>query len=884
VASAVWKKNKHLVTLSLLGIVGTVLTAAAPAAAQSLRPNILVIFDSSGSMLANNSTLDGSPLCNNQGQGSRIFSLKKALRDAMAQVGTDEANFGLMRYPELDRPMQTPVCPQGHYANNSTTALPLNCNGNCSGNCKCGCRLHTHTTQTTYADVDNGAWFDSGLRDSLLVDVTKRPAGTKPMPGDFDPSDANISEVYRWIDQTESAGTGATIADPELRTHDQWYTPIGRSLFYARLYFDNYVKVNDPKASCRTNLVIFVTDGEETCDTTGGSALDLATCAQTGYTAFHPEVQACQLFRTTNVKTYVLTDTSTGAANDAIAKAGGTNAAIRVTLTDTNAVKAALLGIIAETVPPAEMCNGKDDNCNGLIDEGVKNMCPLDLTNLTHCAVETCNCKDDNCNGVVDEGFAPNACGKPCGCAVPTELCNGLDDNCNGDIDEGFNVGQTCTNNGVGNCRRGGLLACKPDGSGTFCDAPVVPPGIETCNGMDDNCDGQIDEGTLPGVGEPCGVSLGTCMAGKTVCQNGHLVCTTSTMPGNEVCNGIDDNCDGVIDNGIFPEVGKDCLCPGLDPAKVGVGQCKGGHLICAGKAGFVCVGCVLPMAEICDGLDNDCDGKADTTAMCQGGFLCRDGQCAPACQSGEFTCPAGYKCVGDVCVPQRCAKVKCTGNTRCDENTGQCVDPCAGVVCADPKVCQNGSCVDCNTLGCGTGQLCVAGRCQVNKCLGVTCGDGQFCNDGQCQGLCQPGQCNSTQRCVAGQCQTDPCANVGCSSAGQFCDPATGTCKTDKCQATQCTAGFTCLPTTGECKPDPCKVAMCPADCWKCDVSADGLASCTESGACKVIPVQVGTRGGAGCACAVGESSEQSGALVLMLAGMAGMFATRRRRSPARR
>ena len=130
-ASAVWKKNRRLSILGRLGIVAivlatAVLAAAAPAAAQSLRPNILVIFDSSGSMLANNSTLDGSPLCNNQGQGSRIFSLKKALRDAMAQVGTDEANFGLMRYPELDRPMQTPVCPQGHYANNSTTALPLN--------------------------------------------------------------------------------------------------------------------------------------------------------------------------------------------------------------------------------------------------------------------------------------------------------------------------------------------------------------------------------------------------------------------------------------------------------------------------------------------------------------------------------------------------------------------------------------------------------------------------------------------------------------------------------------------------------------------------------------------------------------------------------------
>ncbi|HET6148852.1 MAG TPA: hypothetical protein VFH68_15050, partial [Polyangia bacterium] len=71
---------------------------ATTARAQSLRPNILIVFDTSGSML--NGGNDGSPLCGNNGQTSRIFSLKQALRDALAQVGTDEANFGLMRFPQ----------------------------------------------------------------------------------------------------------------------------------------------------------------------------------------------------------------------------------------------------------------------------------------------------------------------------------------------------------------------------------------------------------------------------------------------------------------------------------------------------------------------------------------------------------------------------------------------------------------------------------------------------------------------------------------------------------------------------------------------------------------------------------------------------------------
>src|SRR5262249_36982985 len=155
------------------------------------------------------------------------------------------------------------------------------------------------------------------------------------------------------------------------------------------------------------------------------------TCAQTGFSTFQPEVQACKLLRgASNVKTYVITDTTvTGNLNSNIAIAGGTGGAIKVSLTDTAAGKAAVIGIIPATAPAAEICNGKDDNCNGQIDEGVSNMCPRsdDPANADnqlgagakHCAVESCNCQDDNCNGVVDEGLPTNACGGPCGCAVP---------------------------------------------------------------------------------------------------------------------------------------------------------------------------------------------------------------------------------------------------------------------------------------------------------------------------------------------------------------------------------------------------------------------------------------------------------------------------------
>src|SRR6185369_963455 len=130
-------KRRHGLLGGVLAVASVSMSSGA-AKAQSLRPNILVVFDTSGSMLTNN-TDDGSPLCGSTaaGAGSRIYSLKKALRDAMAQVGTDEANFGLMRYAELENPMQTPACPQGHYNNNDTTGL-INPDVTNPGNCAAG--------------------------------------------------------------------------------------------------------------------------------------------------------------------------------------------------------------------------------------------------------------------------------------------------------------------------------------------------------------------------------------------------------------------------------------------------------------------------------------------------------------------------------------------------------------------------------------------------------------------------------------------------------------------------------------------------------------------------------------------------------------------------
>lgn len=130
---------------------------------------------------------------------------------------------------------------------------------------------------------------------------------------------------------------------------------------------------------------------------------------------------------------------------------------------------------------------------------------------------------------------------------------------------------------------------------------PPCEPREETCNGVDDDCDGKVDENLFQQCDNSCG-------PGRITCNAGVWSECSAPLPKTEICNGKDDNCDGRIDED--EEIGVAPCYPGATTDLLH-GECRWGVKRCIGGA-FVCQGAVVPVSEECNGKDDDCDGQVD--------------------------------------------------------------------------------------------------------------------------------------------------------------------------------------------------------------------------------------------------------------------------------
>ncbi|MBM4395499.1 MAG: putative metal-binding motif-containing protein [Deltaproteobacteria bacterium] len=254
--------------------------------------------------------------------------------------------------------------------------------------------------------------------------------------------------------------------------------------------------------------------------------------------------------------------------------------------------------------PALESCNGADDDCDGLTDEDAEaHACDLsnaygtcqgtslcvggkELCQGTYASQEVCNEIDDDCDGETDEpgaigcddymkdsdgdGFGvatltlclcePSApytatVGGDCADDLPlanpsrAEVCNAIDDDCDGDTDEGFPDENA---NGIADCAE---QDTDKDGDPDVSDcAPLDPDvshmAVEVCNGVDDNCSGAADEGfpDLDGDGTPDCMDTDTDGDGVADPDDCEPLDATVYPGAAEVCNGKDDDCDGVTD------------------------------------------------------------------------------------------------------------------------------------------------------------------------------------------------------------------------------------------------------------------------------------------------------------------------------------------------